>query len=79
MFKAKSIWLVDFEYSMKPWLFWAGVSFIIGGSISLALNLGVESALSMVEDLTGYAIGWMAVGAVFIVYSLVKGKKEKKE
>lgn len=64
---------------MKPWLFWAGISFIIGGTISLVLNYGVEGALSMAEDLTGYAIGWMAVGAVFIVYSLIKSKKGKKE
>ncbi|MFB5625842.1 MAG: hypothetical protein ACE5RQ_03620 [Nitrosopumilus sp.] len=45
----------------------------------MALNYGVEGALSMAEDLTGYAIGWMAVGAVFIVYSLIKSKKGKKE
>jgi hypothetical protein len=47
---------------MKTWFFWAGISFIIGGIISLALNLGVQGSLSMLEDLTGYAIGWMAVG-----------------
>jgi drug/metabolite transporter (DMT)-like permease len=62
---------------MKTWIFWAGISFIIGGIISLALNLGVQGNLSMLEDLTGYAIGWMAVGAVLIAFSLVKGKKEE--
>jgi hypothetical protein len=61
---------------MKTWFFWAGISFIIGGIISLALNLGVQESLSMLEDLTGYAIGWMAVGVVLIVFSILKGKKE---
>jgi len=63
---------------MKTWFFWAGTSFIIGGIISLALNLGVQESLSMLEDLTGYAIGWIAVGIVLIVFSLVKSKKEKR-
>jgi hypothetical protein len=62
---------------MKTWFFWAGISFIIGGIISLALNLGVQESLSMLEDLTGYAIGWMAVGVVLIVFSILKGKKEE--
>ena len=62
---------------MKTWFFWAGISFIIGGIISLALNLGVQESLSMLEDLTGYAIGWMAVGVVLIVFSLLRGKKEE--
>ena len=62
---------------MKTWFFWAGISFIIGGIISLALNLGVQESLSMLEDLTGYAIGWMVVGVVLIVFSLVRGKKEE--
>jgi hypothetical protein len=30
----------------------------------------------MLEDLTGYAIGWMAVGVVLIIFSQVKSKKE---
>jgi hypothetical protein len=62
---------------MKTWFFWAGISFNIGGIISLALNFGVQGSLSMLEDLTGYAIGWMAVGVVLIVFSLVKSKQEK--
>jgi hypothetical protein len=36
----------------------------------------VQESLSMLEDLTGYAIGWMAVGVVLIVFSILKGKKE---
>lgn len=64
---------------MKTWLFWAGISFVIGGTISLALNLGVQESLSMWEDLTGYAVGWIAVGAVLIVFSFVKNKKEEKQ
>ena len=63
---------------MKTWLFWAGVSFIIGGTISLALNLGVQASLTMLEDLTGYSIGWMVVGGALIAYSFLKSKKEEK-
>ena len=63
---------------MKPWLFWAGVGFLIGGITSLALNLGVQSSLSMLEDLTGYSIGWIAVGIVFIIFSKIKRNKEEK-
>lgn len=62
---------------MKTWFFWAGISFVIGGIISLALNLGVQESMSMLEDLTGYAVGWMAVGFVLIVISIVKSKKEE--
>ena len=62
---------------MKTWFFWAGISFIIGGIISLALNLGVQESLSMLEDLTGYAVGWIAVGIVLIIISIVKSKKEE--
>lgn len=63
---------------MKTWLFWAGVSFVIGGTISLALNLSVQSALTMLEDLTGYSIGWIVVGIVLIIYSKLKDKKNGK-
>lgn len=69
--------MVIFLQNMKKWLFWAGISFIIGGTISLALNLSVQSNLSMLEDLTGYSLGWIVVGIVFIAYSILKGKKEK--
>jgi hypothetical protein len=62
---------------MKTWFFWAGISFIIGGIISLALNLGVQESLSMLEDLTGYAVGWIAVGIVLVVIHFVKSKKGK--
>ena len=61
---------------MKTWIFWAGVSFILGGTISLALNLGVQASLTMLEDLTGYSIGWIVVGIVLIVYSKFNSKKE---
>ena len=62
---------------MKPWFFWAGISFIVGGFISLALNLGVQENLSILEDLTGYSIGWIAVGIVLIGFGWFKGKKNK--
>ena len=64
---------------MKPWLFWAGIGFIIGGIISLALNLGVQESLTKWEDLTGYAVGWIAVGVVLLAVSFVKNKKEEKK
>ncbi len=64
-------------YIMKTWFFWAGISFIVGGTISLALNLGVQSSISMLEDLTGYSIGWIAVGIVLVGFSYMKNKKAK--
>jgi hypothetical protein len=62
---------------MRTWFFWAGTSFIIGGIISLALNLGAQGSLSVLEDLTGYAIGWIAVGVVLIIFNFVKNKKDE--
>lgn len=61
---------------MRTWLFWAGVSFIIGGTISLALNLSVQASLSMLEDLTGYSIGWIVVGVALILFSKLRARKE---
>ena len=62
---------------MKTWFFWTGLSFIVGGLISLALSLGVQSSIDMLENLTGYAMGWIAVGIVLIVFNYVKQKKKK--
>ena len=62
---------------VKPWLFWVGVSFIVGGSTSLAINFGVEVPLSPMEDLTGYSVAWIAIGIVFVGFSLLKKNKEK--
>ena len=59
---------------MKSWLFWAGISFIIGGVVSLALNLGATQTPSFSEDLSGYAIGWMLVGPILIVIGSMKKK-----
>ena len=59
---------------MKNWLFWAGVSFIVGGAVSLALTLGATESVSSSEDLTGYAIGWMLVGVVLIAIGFIKKK-----
>jgi len=59
---------------MKNWLFWAGVSFIVGGAVSLALTLGATEPVSPSEDLTGYAIGWMLVGIVLIAIGFIKKK-----
>ena len=62
---------------VKPWLFWVGISFIVGGSTSLAINFGVEVPLSPMEDLTGYSVAWIAIGTVFVAFSLLKKNKEK--
>jgi hypothetical protein len=59
---------------MKSWLFWAGVSFIVGGMVSFALNFGATEPPSFSEDLSGYAIGWMLVGAVLIIIGYIKKK-----
>lgn len=59
---------------MKNWLFWAGVSFIVGGIVSLALNLGATETLRFSEDLTGYTIGWILVGVVLIGIGYIKKK-----
>ena len=64
---------------MKNWLFWAGVSFILGGVVSLALNLGVTETLSSSEDLSGYSIGWMLVGAVLVGIGYIKKKSFNKQ
>ena len=64
---------------MKNWLFWAGVSFVVGGAVSFALNLGATEHVSPSEDLTGYAIGWMLVGIVLIVIGFIKKKNPAKQ
>jgi branched-subunit amino acid permease len=63
---------------MKSWLFWAGVSFIIGGMISFAINLGATSHVSSSEDLSGYSMGWILVGTVLIVIEYIKKKNQTK-
>lgn len=68
----------NYNLFVKSWFFWAGISFIIGGMISLALNLSVQGRLTMLEDMTGYSIGWISVGVVLLVYSIVKNKNEKR-
>lgn len=59
---------------MKNWFFWAGVSFIVGGIISLALTLGATASLSPIEDTSSYSIGWMIVGVILIVIGFIKKK-----
>ena len=60
---------------MQNWFFWAGISFIIGGVVSLALNVGATETVGFREDLTGYAIGWILVGITLIVVGFIKRKK----
>ena len=57
---------------MKNWLFWAGVSFIVGGIVSLGITLGATEKLGPSEDLSGYAIGWILVGVVLITIGFIK-------
>ena len=64
---------------MKNWLFWAGVSFIVGGAVSFALNLGATETLSPSEDLSGYAIGWILVGVILITIGFIKKKNPTKQ
>ena len=64
---------------VKSWLLWVGISFIVGGSTSLVINFGVESPLSPMEDLTGYSAVWVAIGIVFVLFSLIKKNKEKNQ
>jgi len=59
---------------MKNWFFWAGVSFIIGGVVSLALTIGATASLSPSEDTSGYSIGWVVVGVVLIGIGFIKKK-----
>jgi len=68
----------NYPLFVKSWFFWAGISFIIGGIISLALNLSVQGRLTMLEDMTGYSLGWISVGVVLLVYSIVKNKNENR-
>ncbi|MBM2819716.1 MAG: hypothetical protein HW410_1398 [Nitrosarchaeum sp.] len=63
---------------MKSWLFWAGVSFIIGGMVSFAINLGVTSHASFSKDLSGYSIGWILAGVVLITIGYIKKKNHTK-
>lgn len=59
---------------MKNWFFWAGVSFIIGGLISLALTLGATASLSPIEDTSNYSVGWIIVGISLIAIGFIKKK-----
>jgi len=76
MLQVKSICVGNSLFIVKSWFFWAGVSFVIGGIVSLGLNLGVQGTLTILEDMTGYSIGWILVGIVLIVYSVSRNKKE---
>jgi hypothetical protein len=57
---------------MKNWLSWAGLSFIIGGTVSFALTIGTTGSFS--EDISGYSIGWILVGTVLIIIGYIKKK-----
>lgn len=61
---------------IKNWFFWAGISFIVGGIVSLALTLGATASLSPIEDTSGYSIGWIIVGVVLIAIGFIKKKNQ---
>lgn len=63
------------QYVVKSWIFWTGISFVIGGVVSLAINLSVGENFGMFEDLKGYSFGWIVVGVGFIIYSMLKNLK----
>lgn len=64
---------------MKNWFFWAGLSFIVGGIVSLALTLGATEALSPSEDMSGYSIGWVIVGVALIAIGFIKKKNHSEQ
>ena len=51
---------------MRRWLIWAGLAFIVGGSISLAMILSVQGELDPREDFSSYSIGWILAGITMI-------------
>jgi hypothetical protein len=55
---------------MRKWLLWAGIAFIVGGAVSLAMTLSVEELLPR-EDLSGYSIGWILAGVAMIAVGFV--------
>jgi len=60
---------------MQNWFTWAGISFIIGGVISLALTKGATEFVSFREDLSPYSVGWILVGIALIAAGFIKRKK----
>lgn len=62
---------------VKHWLVWVGISFIMGGAISLAMNTAVHEPLGYLEDLSGYSVGWMIIGGVLIGYGFIRRNKLK--
>lgn len=64
---------------MKNWLSWAGLSFIVGGTVSFALTLGATGTLSFSEDLSGYSMGWILVGTVLIIIGYIKKKNPSEQ
>lgn len=61
----------------KHWLIWVGISFIIGGAVSLAMNTAIQEPLGYLEDLTGYSVGWMIIGGVLIGYGYIRSNKSE--
>ena len=57
-------------------MIWAGLAFIVGGGISLAMTLSVQGEISPREDLSTYSIGWILAGVAMIGAGFVlKSKK----
>ena len=61
---------------MIKWIFWAGIGILVGGIVSLSMNIAVENTLSFQEDISGYAIGWIGAGIVLIIVGLLTNRKQ---
>ena len=59
------------------WIFWAGLSFIIAGFISLAIIYAGEASPSYTEDLVSYSVGWILIGVFVLSFSVLKKKLVK--
>lgn len=57
------------------WLSWTGLSFIVGGVVSLAMSLAIWDQLTYMEELTGYGgAGWIVVGVILFLFGLTRKK-----
>ena len=68
--------MITLNQIMQKWLLWAGISFVLGGAISWGMMLGVSNPVSLQEDLSGYAIGWVIFGLILICVFFIKRKNK---
>ena len=60
---------------MNKWIFWAGIAFLIGGFVSLTINSVIGA--TFYTDV-GYSIGWIIIGLVLMVFSILYGRISQK-